>query len=394
MDLSGRIGASSSARGTTAPIATLAGRASATSSARVITPAPWFALAGRTLGLASASASGTFPLLINLAGRTMGRASGGFAGSYPLRLGGYIRAGASGGLGGGVYTANFAGRISGTSWAYGHAPQPLWALIGGRASGALRGWFGISELVQPLPPYPTPFPVRDLQWYLDRITSEHNQRPKYMATVQLSADPLVADQKLAAGLPGLFDVDYAVGEQEDFTGQWIGKSRWIELPNVFFSWDTPGLGWNESNWKGPFDAENILQRLDDYHYRMLLYAAIVANHWNGSIPRAYEAWDTLFKYTGLKVVIQDFGNMTMMYGLLWDKQPDTVLLSLFVTGQMDLKPEGIDLIEYIFQVEPGKPLFAWDAESDSAAGWDEGYWGTLVRPGEGYVPLAREGDTE
>jgi len=266
--------------------------------------------------------------------------------------------------------------------------QPLFALTrGGRITTMVSAQLLRSELLEPLPAYPLPFPVQPLDHWLGLITSEHKPRPKYVKTVSLSVDPVVADTTLAATLPGLFDLDYSHGEQEDFTGQWIGKSRWIELPNPFFSWDFEGMGWNQANWKGPFDSQNALQRLDDYHYRLLLYATVIANHWDGSVPAAYAAWDTLFHWTGLKVVIQDYGNMTMMYGLLWETAPDTVLLSLFTSGQMDLKPEGIALISYIFQTEPGVPLFAWDAETSSVAGWDEGAWGTLVPPGLGISPI-------
>jgi hypothetical protein len=78
---------------------------------------------------------------------------------------------------------------------------------------------------------------------------------------------------------------------------------------------------------------------------------------------------------------------------LWESAPDTVLLSLFTTGQMNLKPEGIALISYIFQYSPDLPLFAWDAETGSVGGWDEAAWGILVPPGIGYSPIAFGGAT-
>jgi hypothetical protein len=304
----------------------------------------------------------------------------------PLSLTGRITGRSQTRLGTGpYYVARLAGRIGGRGQIFGRAGPWLPYLVG-RITAQTRGTFAVAEIAEPLPPYPPPFPTFTTLDYLNRITSEHNQRPRYMATVGMSVDPMVADQQLVAGVPGLFDLDYSIGQQEDFTGQWIGKSRWIELPAVYFSWDEEGLGWNQANWKGPMDADNALQRLDDYHYRLLLYATVIANHWNGSIPAAYEAWDTLFQYTGLKVVIQDYGNMTMLYGLLSESAPDIVLLSLFTTGQMDLRPEGIELRAYALQPTPGKPFFAWDATSSSVQGWDSGYWGLMLAPGEGYIP--------
>lgn len=323
-----------------------------------------------------------------VSGRITARSSAGLGlgalSPNPIALSGSITARSSAGLGPGQLSISLSGQITATSALAGLAGPRIY--IAGRISAATFATLALAEIVEPLPPYPPPFPTYQVADYLDRITSEHNQRPRYMATVGMTIDPVVEDQQLVAGLAGLFDLDYAVGEQEDFTGQWIGKSRWIELPNVFFSWDVEGLGWNQANWKGPADSDTALEELDDYHYRLLLYATVIANHWDGSIPAAYEAWDTLFAYTGLKVIIQDSGNMTMLYGLLSTSAPDVVLLSLFVTGQMDLRPEGVELRAYALQPEPGVPFFAWDSASDSVLGWDGGYWGIMQPPGQGYVP--------
>jgi Protein of unknown function (DUF2612) len=280
-----------------------------------------------------------------------------------------------------------AGRAKATTRLSNGVIQPLINLRPSRITTQVRAELLRSELLEPLPPFPIAFPTQPLDHYLDLITSEHVGKPKYEQTVSLSVDAFIEDQELIVTIPGLFDLDYSHGEQEDFTGQWVGKSRWVELPNVFFSWDYEGVGWNQGNWKGPFDTNENLQRLDDYHYRLLLYATIINNHWDGSVPKAYEAWDTLFHWTGLRVIIQDYGNMTMMYGLLWDTAPDTVLLSLFSSGHMDLKPEGVELISYIYQYAPNIPFFGFDAVSDAIAGWDEGSWGTLVPPGSDYTPI-------
>jgi hypothetical protein len=244
---------------------------------------------------------------------------------------------------------------------------------------------------EPAEPPCEPRWTRPVDYYLNLITSEHNQRPNYMTTVADTILPIVTDTGTVAAIPCLYDIDVAVGAQLDVVGQWVGKSRWVEIPNVFFSWDTPGLGWDQANWQGPYDTENSLQRLDDWHYRLLLYAAIVANHWDGSVPEAYASWDVVFRGTGLQVVIQDWGDMTMAYGLLGQTQPDAVLLSLFLNGEMDLKPEGIELRYYMFQSLPGVPLFAFDGESTSIAGWDQGQWAILVPPGQGYIPGAQGG---
>jgi hypothetical protein len=276
----------------------------------------------------------------------------------------------------------FNGLITSTSWA---SLPPTQAVLFGRIRANSYGIIPQLPLLPQFQPVVCPIDV-DLGDYIDLITSEHISKPKYTQTVTNTVQPYVDDQKIVNGFPCLFDVDVAVGEQEDFTGQWIGKSRYVNLGDVFFSWDVRGLGWDESNWRGPFDPPNALAVLDDEHYRLLLYASIVANHWDGSIPSAYTAWDTLFAGTGYQVVIQDFGNMTMMLGLRGTGTIDAVTQALFQNGNMDLKPAGVSLIDYVFQAQPSVPFFAFDASTDAASGWDVGYWGYLVPPGQGFVP--------
>lgn len=328
-------------------------------------------------------------LPVNLAGtitaRSQASATPATVAAQPVLLSGTITARSGASLAPGFYGTTLAGTITARSSLAGIAGPEQPILVGTITARARLT--ASAEIATPPPPYPSPFPTYTIADYLARIVSEHNQKPRYMATVGTSLEGLVDDQQLVAGLSGLFDLDYCVGQQEDFTGQWIGKSRWIEIPAPFFSWDTQALGWNEANWKGPADSDSALEKLDDYHYRLLLYANVIANHWNGSIPAAYAAWDTLFQYTGIKVVIQDYGDMTMLYGFISTTSPDVVLLSLFTTGQMDLRPEGVELRAYALQAQPGAPFFSWDSASDSVHGWDTGSWAVMVPPGEiAYIP--------
>lgn len=387
-NLAGRIRTSGAARvrsGATAPV--LAGRIVTSVRARVVSGTLIPNLTGRITAISGATASHQLVIPLVLLGRitAIAKARTSYQVSGTIYLFGRVKTTARAAISA-QYPVLLKGITSSRSSLSG-AARPLFELFHSRISAMAMARLLTSELLEPLPPYPQPFPVEPLDHYLDYITSEHNQQPRYMQTVGFNVEPFVSDQALAATLPGLFDLDYSVGQQEDFTGQWIGKSRWIELPNVFFSWDSEGQGWNQANWRGPFDDAGSLQRLDDYNYRLLLYATVIANHWNGSVPHAYEAWDTLFHWTGLKVVIQDYGNMSMMYGLLWKTSPDRVLLSLFTTGQMDLRPEGVELISYIFQHTPEEPFFGFDADSDAINGWDDGAWGILVEPGTSISPM-------
>jgi hypothetical protein len=153
---------------------------------------------------------------------------------------------------------------------------------------------------------PSPPAVVTLEYLLDLVTAEHNQQPRYMATVALSVQPYVDGQNAANRYWTLFDLDSSVGEQEDMLGLWVGITRYIAAPlKVFFTLDDPLLGFDQGKWQTPYELDQQIVRLDDEHYRLLLRARIVANQWDGTIPGAYLAWDTLFAGTGLQVLIQD-----------------------------------------------------------------------------------------
>ena len=154
--------------------------------------------------------------------------------------------------------------------------------------------------------------VEVLEYLLALITSSHNQMPRYMETVALSVKLYAELVALARGLIGLFDLDTAVGQQLDFTGQWIGLTRFVDiLLDVWFSFDIEGLGFDQGKWQTPYEALTQAVELGDDTYRQLLKARVVANHWDGTIPHAEYVWDTLFlgaeggMDTGFKVVLQD-----------------------------------------------------------------------------------------
>ena len=68
----------------------------------------------------------------------------------------------------------------------------------------------------------------DINTYLKLLTSEHNQRPKFLAFVSAICQASVDQQNMLAQFQSLFDVDVAVGDQEDKIGQWVGVSRKIK----------------------------------------------------------------------------------------------------------------------------------------------------------------------
>jgi hypothetical protein len=218
-------------------------------------------------------------------------------------------------------------------------------------------------------------PAGDVEPYVDLITSEHRSRPNFVAMVANIIQPLADLQVLMAGIPGLYDLDVAVGAQEDTVGEWIGVTRDISVPltGVFFSWDVAGLGWDQGSWAPDIHATELVT-LSDAQYRTLLFARAAANNWDGTIPGAYAIWNSLFAGTGTGILIQDYGDMHMALALT-GPVPDAVTLALFTGGYLSLKPAGVHIDYYYTPIAPDVPYFGWGVENANISGWGVGYWG-------------------
>ncbi|WP_144156567.1 DUF2612 domain-containing protein [Paraburkholderia sp. BCC1885] len=218
-----------------------------------------------------------------------------------------------------------------------------------------------------------------LSQYTSLITSEHNEKPRFMAMVSLLGQWAVDRQNMLASIPGLFDIDDAVGQQLDWVGQWVGVSRNLSIPltGVYFSFDTSGLGFDQGTWLGPFDPTTGLVSLPDNAYRTLLYAVIAANNWDGTVPGAYTAWNTIFEPLGYSILIEDGQDMTMTVALI-GPTPDAVTLALFTGGYLNLRPAGVGITFYYTQSVPDVPIFGFDAENSSISGFDVGAWAVSV----------------
>jgi hypothetical protein len=211
--------------------------------------------------------------------------------------------------------------------------------------------------------------------YTSLITSEHADKPNFMAMVSLLAQWAVDRRNLLASIPGLYDIDTAVGQQLDRVGEWVGISRNLSLPltGVYFSFDTAGLGFDQGTWQGPFDPTTGLVALPDDQYRILLYATIAANNWDGTVPGAYVAWSTVFAPLGYSILIADNQNMTMDVVLV-GPAPDAVTLALFTGGYLNLRPAGVGISNYYLPTVPDTPVFGFDAENSGISGFDVGAW--------------------
>jgi len=221
----------------------------------------------------------------------------------------------------------------------------------------------------------------DVEPYINLITQEHISQPNFIsaltAILQPLADDLITLDEIIAG----FDLDTATGSQLDIVGQWVGRTRYLKTPlaGVYFSLGVVGLGFGEGVWRGPFDPVTGLTALPDSIYRTYLRAIILSNQWDGTIPQAYEIWDTLFAGTGFTIFIVDNGDMTMRFGLIGG-QPDAVTLALLTGGYLDLRPEGVEVTGYYISSVPNTPIFGFGSDNATIGGFGHGSWTTILAP--------------
>lgn len=217
-----------------------------------------------------------------------------------------------------------------------------------------------------------------LQDYLDLITSEHQDKPNFVATITAAVQVLIQIQDLLSSMGPIFDLDIAVGDQLDIIGQWAGISRTVSIPidNVYFTWDGDfSLGWDFGSWQ-PATAPANITVLPDDAYRTLIRGKIAANNWNGTTDGAYAIWDSIFP--DVTILIQD--NQDMSYDLaLVGGIIDSLTLALLTGGYIPLKPEGVRVNTYYVPID-SNPIFGWDLENDLVSGWDEGTWPREVAP--------------
>lgn len=186
--------------------------------------------------------------------------------------------------------------------------------------------------------------------YLGLITSEYNQKPKFMATIQAVCQGFADDQFQLYQFPFLFNLDEAVGDQLDALGEIIGASRRLNAP-------LPPSG---------------IVSLDDDDYRTLLKAVVAANHWDGTVPGIYTIWASVFAGNVFDVLVMDYQDMTMAIILL-ATDLGTVAEALLINGYFDLRPAGVLMLGYFEPSVPG-PVFGFDVENTVIQGWDQGAW--------------------
>lgn len=212
-----------------------------------------------------------------------------------------------------------------------------------------------------------------LDQYLALITSEHRDKPKFMATVTAEIQPFVDLMTTLCAMIGIFNPN-AVGDQLDKLGARIGASRNLATPisNAYFTWGNTNLGWGAGTWLGPNDDPAGLTVLPDDAFQVLIKLVIAMNNWDGTVPGAYTIWNTV---------------MGSQYGLLYqDNQDDTILIvftglieslvvkALITGGYFNIIPAGVRVTEFAQPSIPNTPVFGWGANNSTVGGWGTGCW--------------------
>lgn len=228
---------------------------------------------------------------------------------------------------------------------------------------------------------------RTIDYYLGKVPPEHSTDPNFMAELRLILQPFVDTQALIASFPALFDLDVAIGVQLDATGAWAGISREVPIPvpNPWFSWGVPGLGWGQGYWKGPFDGVG-LSALDDTTYRRLIRAKIAANNCDGRQPSIMACLTAYFDsadYPGTFIGVYDATDPIGANGLKAAGPSMGVIVAGVIPNAVDLailgqllipfKPAGVGILWGVTTINTA-PVFGWGVNNQFIGGWGIGAW--------------------
>ena len=180
--------------------------------------------------------------------------------------------------------------------------------------------------------------------YLKLITSQHRDKPKYMAMVTALLRPSDDIFALAATMNDEFDVMLATGVQEDVVGTLVGANRTLDFQ--------PDKGLDPV--------------LDNAAYRMLLQAKIAQNMWKGGIMDLRDLWATIF---GNGIILQDNQNMTIDVVVIGNSF-DQIVRNMIQRGLIVPKPQSVKLTTYFSDQQ----VFGYDMETNTIRGYDEANW--------------------
>jgi hypothetical protein len=162
--------------------------------------------------------------------------------------------------------------------------------------------------------------------YAARITSEHNQKPKFMSMVSLVTGAIGDVLEGIQSIEAAFDLDNAIGVQQDILGLWIGQPRVVSqvlVQGLFgFSETSTGQADGAQLPFGELTNPTIGGRfyelgqivsgtttLSDPEYLTILKARIVRNQSDGTLAAIENALQFIF---GVPCSVADNGTLSIV----------------------------------------------------------------------------------
>lgn len=206
--------------------------------------------------------------------------------------------------------------------------------------------------------------------YLDLLPSENASKPKFLAVLAAVLQPLVDIQNVAPD----FDIDTAVGAQLDAIGLWVGLTRRIDVPiaDVYFAFDTPGIGFDEGVWFGPGASATGVTLLDDETYRLVLKIKMAANTWDGTLAGAQQVLSSIAS-SGTYLFVQDNFDMSITIGVS-GKIPSALFVALIRQIFGWIRPAAVNIASVAVTATDGRAGFGFDSQNNFVAGFDTGAW--------------------
>lgn len=177
------------------------------------------------------------------------------------------------------------------------------------------------------------------EYFTGLITSEHQEKEKFVQTVSLSCQGF-ADQIALCGIAAsLYDLDRAVGVQLDAVGLWVGVTRLVAIDaNVYFSWDTDRVGWDQGIWWQVGDAESTVTQLSDADFRNLIRLKILCNNSDGTLPTATKILEQADP-NGNATVRAVEGDMTVTFSI--SGEISYTAINIISGGYIPIKAAGV-----------------------------------------------------
>jgi Protein of unknown function (DUF2612) len=201
---------------------------------------------------------------------------------------------------------------------------------------------------------------KGIDYYKSLITSEHKNRPKYIAWLAVLLTPLNDAAIFLNTMYQYFDINIAVGDQLDLIGVIVGQNRLVDITttiddvsNVDSIQNFDTLDSNDSN-------------LIDDDYRFLLKAKMINNVWDGTIETLVTMWNKLFPEN--TIIIYDNQDMTLTVTLAGNL--DNIKRQLITNGYIIPKPMCVRINYYFGTL----PIFGYDYDKDFVSGYDNGHW--------------------